>query len=411
MRAFALWWAQHVSLVCDGHRTLVPVGPGETHASTLLRLIEELDPKPTSLRLIYQPHDLLMHPVECPNAGRRAIQQALAHEHPAITTDVVAWAFQRLEPTAKGAQTLLSFERTPLLARFVTDLEKIKIRLDGAFPLMTLLELLPAFESSGFAIGIAHTETTALVHCRDESGARSVHTFEGPGADSRTVSFIGQFTEDTSRHPALSVLYDPPHQWPFSSLTATTTVSPLALMDFLPEAARIPLKDPSNLLPASAIPSPNALAYLAAAACLAVSLGLIAKHELAQADARSQAAVKEIQRAQLADDITQRRSTVTVMDRAARLTADVGHSPAGLAVLLRSFDEALPRELTLISLRQSAESFTIEGTAHAGIGDKEGPYFAFFDAMGEATRPWKITTKRPATLASADFSISGNFNP
>lgn len=407
MKAVALWWSNYVALLSSDELREHTLLAGETPAAALLSLLGQMQQKPTALRLIYQPQDLQSMPVDCPKGSRKSIQQALAPDHPALTTDLVVWACQPLIATARGASTVLSLERTPNLRRFAEALAKARIRLDGAFPIAAVLERLPAFAGDGPAIGILHSASLGLLYTRDASGVRNVAPIsDGADTEARALELFSTHIHTFHVPPQVSIAHTTATPWPFEAPGVTVTTADLSV--FLQEAEKLSLSSLSNFLPPSRLPSPSSVAILAASLAILASAMVVIRHEARLADERAQALLKADRRASLDQELNGRRSNQSAIARATALAADIGASPAALAPLLGFLEAELPRELTLTDLRYERGVFTIEGSVHSGDGAAEGPFFAFYDSLSAPSRPWRISTKRP-TAASASFNLSGSF--
>lgn len=408
MKAVALWWHNNVAVLCGAEFREQTVRASETPAAALLALLGELPTKPTALRLVYQPQDLSIQAVDCPNGSRKSIQQALAQDHPDLTSDLKVWACQPLVATPMGASTVLSHERTPHLKRLVEALAKQRIRLEGAFPIIAVLERLPAFAmGDGPAIAVLHTATLCLLYTRDSQGARNAATIaEAADTEARAIELYGTHLSTFHVAPSVAVVHSTSAPWNFEA--PNVTVAPVDLSRFLQEAENIPLGSLSNFLPPSHLPSPSTLATIAAAIVILISGVTIFRHEVRLADERAQALLKADRRSTLELEFSTRRTNQANIARSTAFAADIGSSPAGLTSLLAFLDAELPRELTLSDLRFERGVFTIEGAVHAGEGTAEGPFFAFFDSLSAPSRPWQITTKKPST-AALTFSLSGSF--
>lgn len=408
MKAVALWWNNTVAVLCGAEFREHTVRAGETPAAALLALLGELPTKPTALRLVYQPQDLSTQAVDCPNGSRKSIQQALAQDHPDLTSDLKVWACQPLVATPMGASTVLSHERTPHLKRFAETLAKQRIRLDGAFPIIAVLERLPAFAmGDGPAIAVLHTASLCLIYTRDSQGARNAAIIsEPPDTEARAIELYGTHLSTFHVAPSVAVVHATPAPWNFDA--PNVTVAPVDLSRFLQEAETIPLGSLSNFLPPSHLPSPSTIAAVAAAVVILISGVTIFRHEVRLADERAQTSLKADRRSSLELELANRRTNQANIAHSSAFAADIGNSPAGLTSLMAFLDAELPRELTLSDLRFERGTFTLEGAVHAGEGTAEGPFFAFFDSLSAPARPWQITTKKPSS-ATPTFILSGNF--
>jgi hypothetical protein len=408
MKAVALLW----------HRTLV-VSAGSvatTHlipadvdlGSALLAALAALPSSPQTVRLIYQPQDLLMQAVETPMGSRRSIRKALSSDYPAIANDLVLWGCQRLEPAGKkGAITLLCMEKSPRLRTLLADLSAANVQIDGVFPLLTLLERTPAAFAPGRSVAIAHTDSQALLYSRDEDAVRSTAAFYDDAEALALDYFSGTSIVPSGPQPTTDIVHLTPAPWAFATYLAGATPGIHPLEKFLAEALRIPSNDLSNFAPPSALPSLSTLSLAAGFVLFAAGAYLATAHEFTVRKLAADLANKQAQQRQLQTELNARQQRDETIKKAASFAADVGATPTGLSALLRALETDLPREVTVTGLRVTERDFTLEITTHVP-SEKSGPFFAFFDALSHKDNPWKITTARPViSISAGTFSLNG----
>lgn len=423
MKAHALIWDSLLILQAEQGLWSTRLQPRELMGSGLLRLIREAKPGPaasriTSVRIIYyHTSDLQVAQIQdCPNGKRGSILPELAKEYPQISpTGQHAWSCQTLNPYKDAANTILSVEKVPHIQKLVDTIDRAGIRVNGVFPLMTLLEQTTAFKSPAAAIAIATTDSQAFVYERDKDGTAQAHLFEDEKASDKAnkasdkaLEYFSNFLTTNPDAP-VAVVHATKDPWPFRSYMQQREPETLSLEALLPAAADIPASDLSNFYPPSRLPTTDQFAYAASFAAILLSAFLILSHE--RASANTQARNRELVQ-QLAQDtaqLAQRQKAKASIDAAATFDKELGKTPEGITTLIHLLDSILPKEITLSDLSTTDNSFTISGTAHGTAGAKDGPYFKFFDDLTAKGRPWTVQTKRPTTLVSGDFTISGTF--
>jgi len=408
MKAVALLWDKLLLLSCDGKTQSALLGAPDDAGDALLRLLSAAPLKPTAVRLIYQPADLVSEPVDVPLASRSKIKKTLAHDYPALFHNLAPWSCQTLLPgDTLGAQTLLNFEKSPRLSGLLGKITAAGFALDGVFPLLTLLERLPAASAPARSVVIAHTESVCLIYTREASGIRTTASFYSDAESLGLDYFCNSSMAAGLSTPIVEIVYLAPHPWSFDTYTAPTIPTAHKLDAFLAQAWQIPPADFSNFAPASPLPSPSKVAVGLGACLLACALFIAARHELIFRQRAADLSQKHKRHAELSAELAQRQERAAVIKKADTFLADVGSSPAGFSDLLRLLEAKLPREITLTGIKIQERDFTLDFTVHVS-SEKNGPLFAFVDAL--ASHPaWTLTTPKPASANAGAFSLSGIF--
>jgi hypothetical protein len=409
MKAVALFWDRTLVVTAGGHTVSETLAADANAASALLRQLAALPGQPSTVRIIYQPRDLLMQAVETPLGSRAKIRKALSHDNPAIANDLVMWSCQRLAPNGKkGGITLLNMEKASRLGALLSDLALARVQVDGVFPLLTLLERLQAAHNPGRSVVIAHTGNSALLYSRDDAGVRTTAAFYEDAEALALEYFSGTSITPGLSAPAVEIIHTTPEPWPFATyLTEAPGAFPLET--FLAEALRIPSSDLSNFAPPSLLPSLNTCAIAAGIIMLAAAAFVAGSHELSVRRLTADLVLKQKHQKELQLELNARQQRHAIIQKAATFTSDLGATPTGLTTLLRTLESTLPREITMTGLRVSDRDFTLEFIAHVA-SEKTGPYFTFYDALSTKENPWRLTTpKPPSGVVAGNFTLTGVF--
>lgn len=177
------WWI-------SGLPEPIPFGPVSRAAEVLTAHFSGRG-KPGRLRLIYQPMFLVSTSVQCPNGNRETLRVALQDEHPPLANDHSAWGF---EPIFGGANsTLLHYENEPFLFPLVAALRAGGVEVAGAWPLATVLNLIPKdWPDTGALTVAAVASEQALVFRHTPLGAREVSGAAGDEAPMLAHAMIQQ---------------------------------------------------------------------------------------------------------------------------------------------------------------------------------------------------------------------------
>jgi hypothetical protein len=408
MKAVALLWDRLLVFSFGGKTQVETLALTEDASEALLLQLRGCPSKPTAFRLIYQPHDLVSEPVEVPFASRRKIKNALAHDHPSLAHNLVPWSCQHLIPSDKqGAQTLLNYEKAPRLSSLLEKITAAGFAVDGVFPLLTLLERLPAAHSPARSLVIAHTETHCLLYSREASGIRTTAVYSEDAETLALDYFCNSSLGAGQPAPAVEILYLAPKPWPFATYTAPTVPTVHPLDSFLTEAWQIPTADLSNFAPGSKLPTLNSLS-LGLAGCLCAAAVFIAtQHEINFRQRAADLNQKQKRHSELSAELRTLQERAAVIKKAELLFSDIGSSPAGLVPLLRTLEAKIPREITLTGIKIQERDFSLDFTLHVS-SEKNGPLFSFLDVL-YSNSAWTLTTPKPASATAGTFSLFGIF--
>ncbi len=393
------WWI-------EGRTEPIVFGEFSRAAETLLA--EFGGERPRRVRLVYQPGFLGSHRVECPNASRPLIQQALGEEFPALHDDRIAWSYEPIIGGHARYSTVLHVETQPGLYPLVTDLTAAGIEVVGAWPLATLLNLLPDdWPDSGALTVVAAAAHLTVVYRHTPDGVRDVQVAVGSDSATAAQSAIHQALAriDVALHVA--ALDDTGHK-----AMAHFTPDEISRIRIIPwsklvvAAHRLPQRQPSQFLPVRSWIGARSVMTAATVATVAVSLLVAAEsadrfwsHRSASAH---QAGVVRRLHGQV-DTLRQQAKEVTDLRRE---LAERAGTQIPFGELLMALGRKLPSQVVLTRVHANREGFTVTGGVSAG-GLTDAAW-ADWRAAWSASGPWQLSGAAGRT-PSADFTLKGGW--
>ena len=145
--------------------------------------------RPLRLRLIYQPGFLAAECMACPQGNRATLKLALGDAYPALASEDRAWGFEPIVGGRDRFATLLYHETQPALYALVERLQAAGIEVESAWPLPSLLNLLPEdWPETGALTVVAVAANQTLVYRHTPEGRREVET--AVGAPAQVLAFV-----------------------------------------------------------------------------------------------------------------------------------------------------------------------------------------------------------------------------
>jgi hypothetical protein len=176
------------------------------HAAELLAAHFAEEPKPLRLRLVFQPESLDSVPVACPHGDRRVLAFALAADHPALAQPDHAWGHEPVLPAAEGFSTILHYEVQPALIALATQLARLGLAVDSAWPLATFLHALPEdWSDSGGTTVVAVSAKSGVAYHHPTEGVRSVLTWRGESTPAEAGRWLAGILDDRPEEVVLLV--------------------------------------------------------------------------------------------------------------------------------------------------------------------------------------------------------------
>ncbi|MSU66019.1 MAG: hypothetical protein EXS38_07970 [Opitutus sp.] len=347
--------------------------------------------KPSALRLVYQPDDLVTVSSPCPQGNRAMLAQALGDEHPALTAVGLAWSFEPILPAKPRFETLLHYETTPALFALVEALRARGFAVDSVWPLATWLNALPQdWPDNGAVTVCALSANRAAVYRHGADGARGFHTWTGEKALAELGTFLAKIF---AQNAAEFVLFVPTKDDVIQRLESVvsfanrTGVHALSLRAALAQAATMPRKHPAQMLPPAPWFTPSDLALVASVALLAaagVASGLYLRDALAL---RAQGATRAEQKQTLRAEVAHLRANeAEIVQLRAALQAAKAHGQPW-ATTLRQLGQTLPPEITFTALRLQPNGFAVQGFVAPGAPNGWGDWLA---RLASKEAPWHL---------------------
>ena len=395
--AVALLWGDRWWI--SGRSEPVVFGP-MMRAGDALRAVFAEDGRPSRLRILYQPAFLTSVPVHCPNSSPSTVRAALQDEHPSLANAACAWGH---EPIFGGA-TLLHCETEPELFRLVRNLEDSGVTVEGAWPLASVLNLLPEEwpETGALTVVIAAAHRTMVFQHRPD-GTRVVYSAAGEESGALLTATVQEAFERDDATLSVVALDDAALR--LSAQPEQPGHPDLGWNDVVRAAGTLSLRQPNQLLPVLARMGANRVVTGVAVAALVASGVLGAQVARGQIAERQTAARRIEETKALRAEVAQLRNRETEVNELQAEASALTPSRAAGAALLRAISRNLPPQIVLTHLRADREGFAVTGGV-GGSGLSEKDWKAWIDSLQPPGGPWQLTGS-VAGMPTADFALKG----
>lgn len=377
-------------------------GSTDRAADTLIGHFEEHG-RPARLRLLFQSSSFASVAVECPNGNRTTLQAALQHEYPALADQMHAWSFEPIF----GGRTLLHFEREPVLLGLVEALRQHGLALEGAWPLATVLNLLPDdWPETGALTSIAVADGLSTIFKHTPAGVREVETASGDQAAELVATTVQRIHE---REDAALYLasFDQAGARLSDQMAQLDCPGRLDLewSDVARAAQTLSLKHPNQLLP---IESRLSAMRIVTGATVVVFVGalvlgaLLAQETIAQRNlALNEGAVVHRLRTEV---VSLRKNETEIHQLQAQLGA-TKHGRVACAALMRAITRNLPEQVVLTAIHADRDGFRLSGGV-SGAGLTVKSWDSWVDQLRAPALAWELASSA-ATTPTADFTLKG----
>lgn len=365
------------------------------------------EPKPVRLRLIYQPAALASVVVACPHGDRNVLAAALAGEFPLLAESGVAWGHEPVLSKDGGYTTVLHYETEPALIALATELARLGLAVDSAWPLATFLHALPdEWTDSGAITVLAVQSEAALAYRHPSDGSRTVEIWHSNSCVVEAGQWLGEILAANAEEPVLIVTATDEIGAALSSYLgddASPNLEWIRLADALGRRVVLPRYHPAQLLP-----RPPAITAQRMAIAASIAL-FIAAGVAGVCYAREWKAVNAEMSARSGDVATLRAEVAHLRENAVEIAAlrslvegSAAGSPCG--AWLRQLARTVPAEIVLSEVRIDRRRFEVRGwtapTASDGLLESWRGRFAPEDAG------WSATVR---TEADGGFTLTGRF--
>ncbi len=416
-----LWWGAQLWILGDGPApSMHALESGKDPASSIVRIATGEAPSARSARIVYHPDTLETHLAPCPGPGRARLRRALGRRYPQLAEPDAVWSADPRRAGSGDWNAVLHLERDSTLPRLVAALRRRGIRVEGAWPILSVLESLPACsEATRGYVGLVSAGESALVSCLDPAGNRLLQVRSGAGfaaaAGSDLSSALARFDE-ADPPPVFAAVGPGTDAAGLRESLPPDRVADVGWADFL---GRVRALDPGasgDFLP----PEPAWRRWLSRPAALAAAIGLLllaaaliallAAHERELAKRRIEAdRILRLRAEEAAESRLARDSKIQRLSRdLASLAGPVRHPYELLMALARS----TPKAILLRSVEVEADRFTVRGSVCEGAGRPDGPLAALDRAMASAGRTWTWLGPEPDSPGPStdpDFVRRGAF--
>jgi len=417
--AVVLWWGPDIRIAGGGRGLALTLGERDDPVSGIVSLVGDGSVFGDSVRIIYHPAGLDVREIDCPNAGRTRLRRLLSAEHGALLSQGTLWCVEPARPGGDHRGALLHIDVDSPLPRLVGELAGRGIRVEGAWPLQTLVGATPPYDSpGGAALGVVALGGRALVSCETRDGGRFVRFHEGPDFAHDAAREVGTalaLLDGSGPIPTLCSLEDGPAAGTLRSRIGDGPRTDLPLPALLERARMLKPGGLSDFLARGpdygrGIPFP-AIAAALGAALLAWSVWSVRTTLLSRERLGTQAAAAGERRAQLRIEVADRLAVRDRIRMLGRSLEQVECPRQEQFELLLALAHSTPSRIVLTGVSTEGGQFSIKGRCVGCPSGPEAAIAAFRKALGGDGLPWRIA--RPAQgIVPADgeeFTLEGTF--
>lgn len=406
------WWGPHVRILGTDARIVGrDLGPAEDPVGAILEMIDQEFPGKGRTRIVYQPDSLEMHEVGCPKTDRARLRKILAADFPALDVPAAAWSTEPIRAGRNGYFTVLHLDPRPGLTPLVEGLARRGLRTEGAWPLLSLLESVPAGEGAWGSLSMVATARRVFIAGSSPGGDRLVSSLQChdiSGTEHALRHALARF-EDGARPPGWLVLEDGAPT-AFREAAACFAPSEIGVADFLGRARLLQPGAVSDLMPKGRLSrSPRTDRRLAAALAIvlvsggALAIGAFERH---RERSRQHSVEEEVRRRELDGRLASER---VLRGRAAELAEAIARAespPQPHYNLLLALASSVPEAMALQSLAIEGPDFVITGRTDPGAG--RDPLTQFGRDLAVSGAPWRLQSG-PIPGAGNEFTLRGSF--
>jgi len=393
------WWI-------EGRSEAVPFGDLHLAAEVLLAQSADGD-KPARLRLIYQPGSLAAHSIACPRGNRDMLQLALSEQFPVLTNDELAWSFEPIVGGSDRFATVLYHETQAGLFALVQALRDGGIEVEGAWPLGTVLNLVPDdWPDTGVLTVVAVAENQALVYRHTAEGRREVETATGP--DSAALALSAVRTALARIDTAIYLVGCELAGERLAAQLPTPDVPRVRLASWsmlVRAAATLSRSHPAQLLPMPSPWTPRRVLLVASGLAAAAALGLLADTARVAWAQRTAAASGRREVVALRAEIATRRDAQREL-AALRAAVEAGEpATAVFAPWLRGLAGKLPREAVLTRLTATRSRVAVSGGITGALTDAS--WREWLETVTPTGTQWQMKERPPLPVATFQLTANG----
>jgi hypothetical protein len=405
-----IWFGSHATIhLGDEH---IPVSFSQRDpVQALCGALCEMEKKPKSIRLLFQPADLDYQQVKIPKVGRAGIERCLEESEIPLSD---AWGCLVPIPDGKMYYSLLLTESQPLLLRLKQTLAENRIRLLGAWPLVAVIDTLPPFNSlTAPGLAILEYPDATLIYSIDAQKSRSLAMISGEDMHGSAVNTLSQHLAlyDVSQLPAIYHLHATTEPSFTASLLPSGSTTELTESQLVSASQKLPLSALSNFIPKQLAESYSFFITSAgvAAFALAFLMAFTYWRDLHNTEALA-VSTKEA--------ITKLTGTIQTLENNRELikansvfVEEAVPSKLAINALFDYIEGHTPDSIAIRNLSITGDTFVIDGSLFEGVGTQASPYHKFYDGLLSAKGTWKLADNGRLNVAMADFSITGKFIP
>jgi hypothetical protein len=406
-------WDNHVAVPGAAFTPLAVSEEGGDWLTAFRDCIEQMEPKPSAIRILYGSPTLNQKVTACTKGSREDVRQGLVENFAALSRPETAWAAHKVHLRSGGtdATTILYTEESDSLAILRSMLEEIGVRLEGVFPILTALEALPAIGNRAVpVVALLRSKFSAMVFWATASGHRSVRVFHSEASDAELNEELADSFATIEDKDRLTFLVMDVTGDPLTLESHGVTPKDLGVEDLLQAVKALDAKGLSNLLPPSRKLRMDAILY--GLSVLLVIGGFFGwgSYEMQVRKNDSDLAAQKAEGARIRTENDRLLANERRIERAQAVLDEASIAPTVKLKFLHALNAARPVAISIRSVTMTDRKWVVAGFIHEGLQQENGPFQTFLKNLAES-KDWELSQETKATLQKTqDFTITGVFN-
>jgi hypothetical protein len=405
-------WNNHVAAPGTSFRPLVMGDQGGDVVTAFRDYVEQIEPKPAAIRILYGSPTLNQKATSCTKGSREDVRLGLTETFAALSRPETKWATHKINLRAGGAEatTIVYTDESETLDILRSLLSEIGVKLEGAFPILTALEALPAIGNRSIpVVALLRSKFGALVYLSTDTGFRNVRVFQAEYTEAELNAELEDgFATIENKGKLLFLVLN-------ASIEAMTLEShgveptDLKVDELLQAVSNLELRGLTNLLPPSRKVRPEFIIY--GVSLVLLLGGLLAWNSYEQQIRRSDRdiAARTAEVARIETDNGRLLANKQRIEKAEAVLNEASVAPAVKMRFLHALNAARPVAISIRSATLTDHTWSVSGFIHEGLGEEKGPYQTFLKNLGES-KEWDLAPDSQVTVQKTqDFTINGTF--
>jgi hypothetical protein len=405
-------WNNHVAALGAAFTPLPLAEEGRDRLTAFRDFVEQLEPKPSAIRILYGSPTLNQRGTSCTKGSREDVRQGLVENFGALSRPETAWAAHKIHLKAGGgeAATIVYMEESDTLAILRSMLEDIGVRLEGAFPIPIALEALPEIGNRPVpVVALLRGGFGAIVFWSTSAGYRNVRVFQSEVDEAEINAELTEAFGAIAEKDRLSLLVLDVTGTPLALDGFGVTPKEIKIADLLLAAGTLDARGLANLLPPSRKLRADLIVYALGALFLIGGLLGWGSYEAQVRKNESDIATQKKEATRIAQENERFEGNKRRVEKAEAVLGEAIVAPQQKLRFLHALNAARPVAISIRSVEMTERKWVVSGFIHEGFRDPAGPFQTFIKNL-ETSNDWELSAETKATAQkNQDFTITGTF--